>query len=303
VREPLTGPAAPARAAVLGSPIGHSLSPAMHRAAYAALGLSGWTYQAFDVDEAGLTAFLAALGQGWAGLSLTMPLKRAVVPHLSGLSPLAAAVGAVNTVLPDDSGSPDGRRRSLRPGALLGENTDVPGLVAALRAAGVGRVCRAAVLGGGATATSALAALRELGCTRPTVYVRSGARAADLFEAAGRLGVAPVLADWDRGPEAFAGEVVVSTVPAGAADELAERLAGTGSPGEAVLLDVVYAGWPTRLARVRSGQGAVVVNGLELLLHQAAEQVRLMTGQAAPVEAMRRAALGELDRRAATPSG
>lgn len=126
------------RAAVLGSPIGHSLSPVLHRAAYAALGLD-WSYEAIDVDEAGLAGFLDGLDESWAGLSLTMPLKRTVIPLLHGLSPTAAAVDAVNTVLLHG----DGRR--------IGDNTDVAGMVAALPVVPAGEVPveRVAILGAG----------------------------------------------------------------------------------------------------------------------------------------------------------
>ena len=112
------------RAAVLGSPVGHSLSPVLHQAAYRALNLNGWRYDAYQVDEAALPAFLSGLSPEagrWAGLSLTMPLKRAVIPLLDQISDTAASVEAVNTVV----FHPDGRR--------LGENTDIPGMLAALR--------------------------------------------------------------------------------------------------------------------------------------------------------------------------
>jgi shikimate dehydrogenase len=138
------------RAAVLGSPIGHSLSPVLHRAAYAELGLTGWTYDRFDVDEAALPGFLDRLGPEWAGLSLTMPLKRALIPSSDGISATAAAVDAVNTVVL----TADGRR--------TGDNTDIPGIVAALREHGVDKVESAAILGAGATASSALAALTRV---------------------------------------------------------------------------------------------------------------------------------------------
>ncbi len=131
----MTTGAVPRRAAVLGSPVGHSLSPVLHRAAYAHLGLTGWSYGAYDVDEAGLAGFLAALDPSWAGLSLTMPLKAAVLPLLDAASPVVEAVGAANTVL-------------LRDGRRVGENTDVPGMVGALAARGVRSVDRAACSAG-----------------------------------------------------------------------------------------------------------------------------------------------------------
>lgn len=280
------------RAAVLGHPVAHSLSPILHRAAYAHLGLAGWTYQAVDVDEAGLPGFVAGLGEEWAGLSLTMPLKRAVLPLLTGISPLAAAVGAVNTV-------------TFAADGPVGDNTDVPGIVAALREAGVDRARRAAVLGGGATATSAIAALRELGCDEPSVHVRALSTTGELQAAAERLGVRPVLlglteADLVQAAEA---DVVISTLPGTAADPLAgPLLAAVGHAGPAalpVLLDVVYAPWPTLLARRWQEAGGQVVGGFAMLLHQAVDQVRLMTGLPGPVEAMRAAGESELARRAA----
>ena len=107
------------KAAVLGSPIAHSLSPVLHRAGYQALGLDGWSYQAIECDEARLPALISGCGPDWAGLSLTMPLKRAVLPLLDEAEPLVAEVGAANTVIFDAG------RRS-------GHNTDVPGMIAAL---------------------------------------------------------------------------------------------------------------------------------------------------------------------------
>jgi len=294
----------PRRAAVLGSPIAHSLSPALHRAAYAALGLDGWRYDAVEVTEDELAGFVRGLDRSWAGLSLTMPLKRAVLPLLAGRSPLAAAVGAVNTV-------------TFPGGAPHGDNTDVHGIVAALTAAGVQRadgVGAATVLGGGATAASAIAALRELDCTEPVVHVRDPARVRDLFEAADRLGVRPRTAPLDAASVAASlhpqdgapgATVLLSTLPAGAADALAPalarapHLAGTTTP---VLLDVVYAPWPTGLGTAAEAAGWRVVGGLEMLLHQAAEQVRLMTGRPAPLEEMRAAAAARLRRAVEPPS-
>jgi shikimate dehydrogenase len=286
------------RAAVLGHPIAHSLSPVLHRAAYASLGLTGWSYEAIDVDEAGLPGFFAELDGDWAGLSLTMPLKRAVRPLLVAESPLAEAVAAVNTV-------------TFTPAGPVGDNTDVPGIVAALRESGIGQVGRSAVLGGGATATSAVAALQQLGCDRPIVHVRRLSTTADLRSAAERLGARPVLAGLD--PDGLAGlagiDLVISTLPGTAADSLAEPLVAAArtadrSTGRAagaplpVLMDVVYAPWPTGLAVAWTQAGGRAVGGFALLLHQAAEQVRLMTGRPAPLEAMRRAGEAELARRA-----
>ncbi|MFC8714418.1 shikimate dehydrogenase [Streptomyces sp. NPDC057197] len=262
------------RAAVLGSPIAHSLSPVLHRAAYAELGLTGWSYDRFEIDEAALPGFVGGLGPEWAGLSLTMPLKRAVIPLLDEISDTAASVEAVNTVVLTE----DGRR--------TGDNTDIPGMVAALREHGIEQVDSAAVLGAGATASSALAALARV-CTGEVVaYVRSDARAAEMRGWGERLGVEVRTEDWSRAGRALTAPLVIATTPAGTTDALA-----TAVPERpAALFDVLYDPWPTPLAAHWSMAGGAVVSGLDLLVHQAVLQVEQMTGRApAPLEAMRRA--------------
>ncbi|MEU9519092.1 shikimate dehydrogenase [Streptomyces sp. NPDC048224] len=262
------------RAAVLGSPIAHSLSPVLHRAAYAELGLAQWTYDRFDVDEAALPGFFRELGPEWAGLSLTMPLKRAVIPLLDSISETAASVDAVNTVVLTE----DGRR--------TGDNTDIPGIVAALREHGVEKAETAAVLGAGATASSALAALARICTGEITVYVRSAARAAEMRGWAQRLDVDVRLADWADAAQALHAPLVVATTPAGATDALAAAV----PERPATLFDVLYDPWPTALAARWSAYGGAVVSGLDLLLHQAVLQVERMTGRApAPLAAMRKA--------------
>ncbi|MEV7221392.1 shikimate dehydrogenase [Streptomyces sp. NPDC056353] len=264
----------PRRAAVLGSPIAHSLSPVLHRAAYTELGLADWTYDRFDVDEAALPGFFAELGPEWAGLSLTMPLKRAVIPLLDGISETAASVEAVNTVVFTE----DGRR--------TGDNTDIPGIVAALREHGVEKVETAAILGAGATASSALAALARICTGEVSVYVRSEARAAEMRGWAERLDVDVRIVDWARAEEALSAPLVVATTPAGATD----RLAAAVPERPATLFDVLYDPWPTALAARWSAYGGAVVSGLDLLLHQAVLQVEQMTRRApAPLAAMRAA--------------
>ncbi|MGK5730533.1 shikimate dehydrogenase [Streptomyces sp. URMC 124] len=262
------------RAAVLGSPIAHSLSPVLHRAAYAELGLGEWTYDRFEVDEAALPGFLGGLDGSWAGLSLTMPLKRAVIPLLDEVSDTAASVEAVNTVVFTE----DGRR--------LGDNTDIPGIAAALRERGVTRTASAAVLGAGATASSALAALAGICSGEVIVYVRSEARAAEMREWGERLGVAVRTADWSRAAEALAAPLVIATTPAGATD----ALAGAVPERPGALFDVLYEPWPTPLAAAWSARGGAVLGGLDLLVHQAVLQVERMTGcSRGPLAAMRAA--------------
>ncbi len=270
------------RAAVLGSPIAHSLSPVLHTAAYRALGLDDWTYEIVECDEAALPGVLE---DDWAGLSLTMPLKRAVLPLLDDVEQLAVDVGGVNTVVY----GPDGRRR--------GYNTDVHGILAALAEAGVmalngvesawasGR--GATILGAGATACAALAALRELGLTRATVLARDPARAGDLLAAALRLGMAVDVRPLEE--QISWGDLLISTLPVGAADFISERH-WFRDPMPSAVLDVVYAPWPTQLALAAAKAGVPVASGGDMLLHQAARQVELMTGRAsAPIGQMRAA--------------
>ncbi len=281
------------RAAVLGHPVAHSLSPVLHRAAYDALGLDGWTYEAIDTTEERLPGLVASLDASWAGLSLTMPLKQAVIPLLDHVDPLANVVGAVNTLIVQPTG---GRRPTF-----VGTNTDVHGLVAALRE-GLGDhpVTTAVVLGAGATAASTLAALAQLGCATPTVLVRSLGRTGDLQRAAHRMGVEPRFEVLDASGPALVGrlaaaDVVVSTLPSRAADPAADALAASASGVGGVLLDVVYDPRPTALSVAWAGAGGTVVGGERMLLHQAVEQVRLMTGRTAPLAAMDRALGAVLD--------
>ena len=272
------------RAAVLGSPIGHSLSPVLHLAAYDALGLADWRYQAVDCDEHRLRPFLTALDEEWAGLSLTMPLKRLALELADEVSPLAAAVGAANTFVRVE-------------GRWYADNTDVGGMVDALREVGVTGPMRTVLLGAGGTAQAALAALRELGVTEPVVLVRDLSRAGELQAAASRLDVHPQirvgLTDPVAYQVAYRAELLISTVPAGAADQLALHPQWTD---KGTLLDVVYHPWPTPIAASAARCGWRIVSGIDMLLYQAARQVSAMTHRGAPVEAMRGALLSAATR-------
>jgi shikimate dehydrogenase len=270
---------------VLGSPIRHSLSPVLHTAAYDAMGLDGWAYRAVECDEAALPATLQRLeSERLAGVSLTMPLKRAVLSLLTRSDRVVADVGAANTVL---FGGVEGE--------WWGANTDVPGMSSALRGAGLAKAASACVLGAGATATSALAALRDVGVIAPVVCARRPDAADELRRAAAVLGVAPDVRPWAEATSVVgAVEVVVATTPAGSTDALADEV---GSAPSGLLFDVVYSPWPTRLAARWSELGGRVVGGLELLVEQAAVQVQLMTGREAPVDVMRAAGRAALSGR------
>jgi shikimate dehydrogenase len=258
----------------------------LHRAAYRALGLTSWTYEAIECHEARLPDLLNALSPDWAGLSLTMPLKRAVLPLLDQVEPLASEVGGANTVV-------------FGAGGRAGFNTDVPGMITALAEAGIETVPEALILGAGATACAALGALRGISVGEVTVAVRNPAAAAPLLAVADRLDIKVRLVTFGDKPGRPECRLLISTVPSGAADTYAALVqAGTLTP--AAVLDVVYHPWPTRLAGASRQAGAVVVGGFELLLHQAASQVVLMTGRDAPTAAMRADGLDELSRRSGT---
>jgi len=255
------------RCAVLGSPVAHSLSPVLHRAGYSAVGLD-WSYDAVEVGSDDLASFLDGLGPEWRGLSLTMPLKRTVVPLVDELVDRAVQAQAANTVVFED-----GRR--------IGHNTDVPGAAAAIRERYDGPVETATVVGGGATAASVLLALADLGCRRARLVVRSPERANETFAAVGRHPHPPELGFDPVGDP----DIVVSTIPASA--QTAEIVALAES-AQAVF-EVVYHPWPTPLATRATELGRPLVGGLDLLVHQAALQFELMTGVTAPLDAMRAA--------------
>lgn len=247
------------RLAVLGSPIGHSLSPRLHEAAYRALGLP-WSYGAVDVTGSELPAFIEGCGDEWRGLSLTMPLKRDVIPLLDSLDRLATLTGVANTLLFDG-----GRR--------LGFNTDIAGMVRPLRDAGVHSVREVVILGGGATAASAIAASAELGASAFLVWVRSPERATGLLRLGAELGVdVETRAFTDLGRGIGRPDVVFSTLPNGAVVDL---VVPEQTRQNSVLFDVAYDPWPTALADAWTEASSLVISGLEMLAAQALVQVRI----------------------------
>ena len=271
------------RAYVLGHPIAHSLSPALHRAAYAYLGEANLEYDRRDTLPEDLPEIMRGVRNPAgteeapyiAGLSVTMPLKTAVIQYCDELSETARVTGAVNTVYP-------------RGEKVLGDNTDVIGIVNALLHAGLKpnpERDEPAVIGGGATAISALTALHKLGHRRVSVYARSLHKLGDLQAVAERLGVqlsTVALAEFPAEQKARRHNPVISTLPARAADDWAPQLAdpaGASATHRPVLLDVAYNPWPSVLASAWEASGGAVVSGLEMLLYQAVEQVLLFTGR------------------------
>jgi shikimate dehydrogenase len=244
------------------------MSPVLHRAAYAELGLTDWTYEAIDCGTGDLRRVLDERSD-WAGFSATMPLKHALLEVAAQVRPVAATVGSANTLLP----GPDG---------WIADNTDVAGIVAALAEHSVAPET-VTVLGAGGTSQAMLAALLASGVEECTVLVRDQGRASALLATADRLGMKVALDGLDAGAPALGADLVASTLPPGAAD----AVAGRKWRADQTVFDVVYAPWPTPLARAVLRCGGKVVSGALMLLHQAAVQVSLMTGQDAPVAAMR----------------
>jgi shikimate dehydrogenase len=244
---------------VLGSPIEHSLSPTLHRAAYAHLGLN-WTYDRVEIDERGLASFVQGLNAAWRGLSLTMPLKVAVL-ELGQVDQLARLAGAGNTLV-------------LEGGERWVYNTDVGGLIWAVGRVAVAPLPRVTILGTGATARSALLSASDLGAELVTVVARTPAKAAALTSLSEQLGLRLEVRPWSGAvPDA---DLVVSTVVSGAADSMAAAVARSAP----LIVDIIYDRWPTALASAAERAGCIVVSGLDLLIGQALLQIELMTGRA-----------------------
>lgn len=263
-------------AAVIGSPIDHSLSPVLHRAAWKSIGMvEGWSYKRIECDQDGLSAVLDGLDSQCRGLSVTMPCKQAIIPLLDVVDPLAAAVGSVNTVIPSA-------------GILSGFNTDVSGISGALTSTLEAEPRSAVILGAGATAASALAALAGMGVRDLVVAARRFDGPYRICAAAHRLGVEISRTSFTNTDGLVThiqrADVVVSTMPAHVCDALASLV----SPRRAqVLLDVVYSPRHTDLVRSWRDAGGLVAHGIEMLTHQAVMQVKLMTGAEPDIEVMR----------------
>lgn len=268
------------RAAVLGSPIDHSLSPAIHAAAYAYLGLD-WEYGRAELQPAQFAGFVDGLDGSWRGLSVTMPLKEAAAA--SGIpDDDVVLTGVANTVV-------FGKHRRVY-------NTDIAGLRDALADAGLPPVRVATLIGNGATARSALVALVRSGVRLVEVQGRDPRRLAVFRDWAEQLKV-EVQPRTLGAPLDPASELLVSTVPSAGLTGRLEALEVEYRPALRGVLDVIYHPWPTPLAERAEAAGRVVLSGLDLLVHQARHQVRLMTGRDVPVEVLMSAVRAASDAR------
>jgi shikimate dehydrogenase len=268
------------RCAVLGSPISHSLSPALHRAAYAELRLTGWTYDRFEVTEGELADFVTGCTGNWRGLSLTMPLKSAAL-ELGEVDPLARFAGSANTLIFD------GLRRLLY-------NTDIGGLVWAVQQVRAARLLQVTILGSGATARSSVLSAAHLGARTLTIMARTPRNAGQLEALGSALQLDVHVLPWDAAPP-YA-DLLISTVGAGAVDPIAPAMARSAP----IVFDVIYEPWPTALARAAQQAGATVINGLDLLVGQALGQIQLMTGRTVAPDVLYAAGRAALTGRART---
>ncbi len=257
------------RCAVWGSPVAHSLSPTLHRAAYAALGLTGWSYGRREVDRAGFDAALDGLDPDDIGLSLTMPLKEVAFARADTASGTARSTGTANTLV-------------RRDGGWHADNTDVEGIELALLEAGCHDATEVLVVGSGATARSAVVALAGSGAQRLTLMVRDRPRP-ETVALAGAVGLTVDTVAMGEWPLV---DVIISTVPPAAVTGLAHLPPTSRDESPRTVLDVVYGGGPTPLQRAARARGWTLAHGTDMLLHQAAAQVTLMTGRAAPLAAM-----------------
>jgi shikimate dehydrogenase len=272
------------RLAVVGHPVTHSRSPAMQNAALEALGLAGeWTYEAIDLDPADFDARVRELAEGdFVGANVTIPHKEAALAIADESSDAASEIGAANTL-------------SFEDGVIRAENTDAPGLLAALP--GPVRGKDALVLGAGGSGRAAVWALAGEGAT-VSVWNRTAERADELVRALSGAGIraegllAPVSTEEAR---ANGYEVIVNCTAVGMGEEDPFEelpLDPERFGADIVLIDLVYGGSETRLVEEARRRGAAVVDGLEILIRQGAESLRIWTGLEPPLDVMRKAARG-----------
>lgn len=283
------------RCAVIGHPAAHSLSPALHMASYETLGLSGWSYEAIDVEPGHLDEFLSGLDSSWVGLSVTMPFKSAIIAHGTP-EPLVTALDAANTII---FGAVDGSRRTSRRESNRCYNTDVPGMTGALAHRGLTSADSAILVGAGATARSGLAALSRIGVRHAEVIARSLERAhASLDEVAARHGIDLDVVGWGElsapgGLGTDRADLLLSIAPVDFTDAEAARIVRAAP----VVFDVFYERHPSALSLAAAAAGRVSVDGIDLLVFQGIGQVQLMTGLTPDPEPLLAACAAELARR------
>lgn len=250
--------------AVLGSPISHSKSPIIHSAAYRVLGLD-WEYSKFEVRKGGLSNFLSGLDENWLGLSLTMPLKEEAAVAAVNLDEAAQLTGAVNTLLKVNQ-------------SWHGFNTDVFGIVQAVQSANLGNIASVLIIGSGATATSAVAAVKIFAPeAEVSVFARNPVTRGLLVDFAQQIGLKSKVARRLRGASLHS-DLVIATLPAKALDDSAKRVTRIrGFNPRGAILDVAYDPWPSKFASLWQSKGQPIISGFEMLLWQAVGQIRIFT--------------------------
>lgn len=248
------------KAAVLGSPISHSLSPLLHTIAYTELGLES-EYTRIDVKAEELSGFLENCGPTWSGFSLTMPLKEEVLNFANNVSPLAARIRSANTLVQGPSET------------WSASTTDVSGFTHALSAHGRDAAGHVLIIGGGATARAAVAACDGVS-TRISVMVRSQSRVEEISNSAEFSDLEFI--EWGDTTLFESADLIISTVPEGVSDSLVKDFP---SKPVGLFFDVLYNPWPTMALKKWSSFGGQVVDGLDLLIHQAIDQVAIFSGQ------------------------
>jgi len=266
------------KAAVLGSPISHSLSPLLHQLAYQELAIEG-EYSAIEVSSGGLQTFLNSLDDSWTGFSLTMPLKEEVVEIADVVSDISSRITSANTLI-------------RRNGQWQASTTDVSGFTFALQSHGVDVAGDVLIIGSGATARAAAAACDGL-ASHITVMARSmrGATSISNCVEESDLDFVP----WHDAAVIASADLILCTTPAGAADSLIELFPVNPT---SVFFDVLYNPWPTLALSQWASAGGQIIDGLDLLIHQAIAQVELFSGlsvdRTAMSTRMRQAALSHL---------
>jgi shikimate dehydrogenase len=252
------------KAAVLGSPISHSLSPLLHNTAYARLGIQG-SYEAIEVNAGGLAKFMDGRDATWTGFSLTMPLKEEAIEYADHVDELAKRINSANTLYRDG-------------GVWRATSTDVIGFSQALKSHKIAIKGHVVILGAGATARAAAAAC-DGSAAHITVINRSLSRVQGMSDAV--IDSELRFLNWDNLSVLSDADLVISTVPAGVTDSI-ELPQETTAP----FFEALYKPWPTPASALWASRGGFVIDGLDLLIHQAIAQIQIFTGKVFDSSAM-----------------
>ncbi|MGA1134579.1 MAG: shikimate dehydrogenase [Prochlorotrichaceae cyanobacterium] len=273
---------------IIGDPVKHSLSPLMHNAALGVMGLD-WVYVPFPVQQEHLAAALSGFAAiGVQGFNITIPHKQAILPLLDKVTPLAKAIGAVNTVWPFYN-------EALSVQGWQGTNTDVQGFISPLQAIPPAQTQGTAlILGGGGAARAVVAGCHQLNWQsiwvvgRNLEKLQAFQRSWQETEIAAKLKIAP----WSDLPQLLPqSSLVVNTTPLGMAPQGSQSPLSEEAlallPAETIVYDLIYTPSPTQLLKLAEHRGLKTIDGVEMLVQQGAAALEIWTGQSVPVEVMR----------------